>query len=409
MMYKPLTTMGVLSEDALMRIDTLSRKCKSPVGAYTGNSKGYSFIRNKVSDFINRRDGVSDSTPENIYLTNGASEGVRLCFSALVRNSNDGVLVPIPQYPLYSALLTLYGGQLLPYYLDEERNWGLDAEGVQAIVTKAKDDGFTPRAIVVINPGNPTGQVMEREDLEKIIRICHEENIMILADEVYQQNVYKQGKEFHSMRKVLHQMGEPYSNEVELLSVNSISKGVLGECGLRGGYMETHNLSNRAEQMLYKLKSIELCANTIGQMAVNLMVDPPHLGRETEECVNLYNEERGGIFDGLMERSSLLSDTFNDMKQITCSEIEGAMYAFPRVHFSQKFIDDAKKSGKQPDFIYCMEMVDKTGIMTVPGSGFGQQRGTYHFRITNLVNPTSHMERVLENLKKFNEEFHASH
>ena len=68
------------------------------------------------------------------------------------------------------------------------------------------------------------------------------------------------------------------------------------------------------------------------------------------------------------------------------------MYGFPRVHFSQKFIDSAKKQGKQPDFIYCMEMVNKTGIMTVPGSGFGQQEGTYHFRITNLVNPTSHME-----------------
>lgn len=205
------------------------------------------------------------------------------------------------------------------------------------------------------------------------------------------------------MRKVLHQMGEPYSNEVEMLSVNSISKGLLGECGLRGGYMETHNLSNRAEQMLYKLKSIELCANTVGQIAVNLMTDTPHLGRESEECVNKFNAEREIVFSGLKERSELLSRTFNDMNQITCSDIEGAMYAFPRVHFSQKFIEESKKAGKAPDFIYCMEMVDKTGIMTVPGSGFGQQKGTYHFRITNLINPTSHMEQVLENLKKFND------
>ena len=105
---------------------------------------------------------------------------------------------------------------------------------------------------------------MSREDLEEIIKLCHEENIMILADEVYQQNVYKPGKEFVSMRRVLHELGEPYSHEVELVSMNSVSKGVLGECGLRGGYMETHNLSNRAEQILYKLKSIELCSNTIG-------------------------------------------------------------------------------------------------------------------------------------------------
>lgn len=73
----------------------------------------------------------------------------------------------------------------------------------------------------------------------------------------------------------------------------------------------------------------------------------------------------------MRERAALLANTFNDMKQVSCTEIEGAMYGFPRVHFSKKFINDAKKQGKQPDFIYCMEMVNKTGIMTVPGSGFG--------------------------------------
>ena len=105
---------------------------------------------------------------------------------------------------------------------------------------------------------------MCREDLQAVIRLCHEENIMILADEVYQENIYKEGREFLSVRKVLHEMGEPFASEVELVSMNSVSKGMLGECGLRGGYMETHNLSNRAEQMFYKLKSIELCANTVG-------------------------------------------------------------------------------------------------------------------------------------------------
>ena len=97
------------------------------------------------------------------------------------------------------------------------------------------------------------------------------------------------------------------------------------------------------------------------------------------------------------------------MKNVTCTEIEGAMYGFPQLHFSKKFIDSSLSQGKQPDFIYCMEMVNKTGIMTVPGSGFGQQPGSYHFRITNLVNPTSHMEQVLDRLKIFNDEFHSTH
>ena len=342
-------------------------------------------------------------------MTNGASEAVRLAFTALLRNSNDGILIPIPQYPLYSALLTLYGGELLPYYLDESRNWGLNKDELHKLVDRAIDNGFTPRSIVVINPGNPTGQVMGRDDLESIIRLCHEKNILICADEVYQQNIYANGKKFISMRKVLHEMGPPFSEEVELISMNSVSKGVLGECGLRGGYMELHNMSHRAEQMLYKLKSIELCSNTVGQMACELMVDEPHYGRESRECVEQYNREKNYIFNGMKERAELLTSTFNDMKQVTCTEIEGAMYGFPRIHFSQKFIDDAHSQGKQPDFIYCMEMVNKTGIMTVPGSGFGQEKDTYHFRITNLVNPTSHMQQVLESLKTFNDEFHASH
>ena len=95
-MYKPLTEMGVLSHDSLKRIELLSTECKSPPGAYTGNSKGWNHVRQTVADFINRRDGVSDSSPENVYLTNGASEAVRLAFSALLRNNNDGILIPIP-------------------------------------------------------------------------------------------------------------------------------------------------------------------------------------------------------------------------------------------------------------------------------------------------------------------------
>jgi aspartate/methionine/tyrosine aminotransferase len=141
------------------------------------------------------------------------------------------------------------------------------------------------------------------------------------------------------MRKVLHEMGEPYRDSVELISFNSVSKGMMGECGLRGGYFETHNLPTRAEEMIYKLKSIELCSNTIGQAAVELMINPPKKGRESDSCVEQYNKEFGQVMSGLKSRAKLLTSAFNSMKNITCTEIEGAMYGFPRVHFSQKFID----------------------------------------------------------------------
>ena len=110
--------------------------------------------------------------------------------------------------------------------------------------------------MVVINPGNPTGQVMKRESLEGIIKVCHEESILLMADEVYQENIYKNDGEFISMRRVLHELGEPYRSSVELISMHSISKGLLGECGFRGGYAETVNLTAKANENMYKLKSI---------------------------------------------------------------------------------------------------------------------------------------------------------
>ena len=130
------------------------------MGAYTDNSKGWAFVRQTVADFINKRDGLTGDDKANedeIFLSNGASEAVRISLSALIRGDHDGVLVPIPQYPLYSAQLTLQKGQLLPYYLNEEKNWALEGDKIQQIVDDSLAEGITPRAIVVINPGNPTG------------------------------------------------------------------------------------------------------------------------------------------------------------------------------------------------------------------------------------------------------------
>jgi aspartate/methionine/tyrosine aminotransferase len=106
-------------------------------------------------------------------------------FKMLIRNKQDGVLVPIPQYPLYSALLTLDGGTMIKYYLDEDKNWGIHPEEIETNIKNAKDLGINVRAMVVINPGNPCGQVLRRGDIEDIIKICHRNNVMIMADEVY--------------------------------------------------------------------------------------------------------------------------------------------------------------------------------------------------------------------------------
>jgi len=136
------------------------------------------------------------------------------------------------------------------------------------------------------------------------------------------------------------------------------------------------------------------------------MIDPPTRGVESDDTVDLYESERNYIMTGLKERAKLLTTSFNKMERVTCTKIQGAMYGFPRVHFTDKFLDHAKKEGLAPDYLYCLDMVNETGIMTVPGSGFGQLPDTYHFRITNLVNPTDRMAQVLGNLETFNDAFH---
>jgi aspartate/methionine/tyrosine aminotransferase len=108
---------------------------------------------------------------------------------------------------------------------------------------------------------------------------------MIIADEVYSDNVYEKGAKFHSFRKILAKQKKEIANSVELFSMNSISKGVTGECGLRGGYLEAVNIDPEVQELMLKCKSIELCANTVGQISMTLKVDPPKRGQESDETV----------------------------------------------------------------------------------------------------------------------------
>jgi len=127
-----------------------------------------------------------------------------------------------------------------------------------------------------------------------------------------------------------------------------------------------------------------------------LLVDPPKRGVESDATMALYEKEKSDIFNGLRDRAELLSTTFNSMRNTSCSEVQGAMYAFPRIHLSAAAVKAAKDQGVAPDFFYCLNLVNETGIMTVPGSGFGQKEGEYHFRITNLVTPTERMKETLD-------------
>ncbi|KAG3049534.1 Alanine aminotransferase 2, partial [Phytophthora idaei] len=364
--------------DAIARAKFYIDNIVGGTGAY-GHSKGSAVVREEVARFMQRRDG-HPADPEDIYLTDGASPAVQNSLLSLIRDENDAIMAPIPQYPLYSAAIAINGGTLVGYYLDEANTWGLDVDELARAVKEARDAGKTVRAMAVINPGNPTGQCLSEKNIEEIIKFCKKEDILILADEVYQENVYAEGKKFFSFKKVLRDMGKEY-DDVELISFHSTSKGFTGECGRRGGYMELVNIDEGAKDQFYKLMSVNLCSNIEGQLVMGMMTNPPQPGDASYER---YAEQRDGTLGSLKRRAVKLVKAFNELEGVTCNETEGAMYTFPNVTFPAKAVEAAKEAGMAPDAFYCMQMLDETGIVVVPGSGFGQKAGTWHFRSTIL-------------------------
>jgi alanine transaminase len=231
---------------------------------------------------------------------------------------NTGVLVPIPQYPLYTATLSLLNAQCVPYYLDESKGWGTDLEAIKAAHKKAVDEGTDVRAIVIINPGNPTGASLSVEDIKAVIDFAAQEKLVIMADEVYQTNIFL--GEFHSFKKVLRSMqkDEPEKYKyVELASLHSISKGMVGECGHRGGYFELCGFDPEVVEQIYKFVSISLCAPVVAQCVVEMMVNPP---KEGEPSYELYKQEWDGIYTGLRERARALYKAFREMEGVECQD-----------------------------------------------------------------------------------------
>jgi aspartate/methionine/tyrosine aminotransferase len=390
----------IFPADVIIRAKLIMEKNPTGTGAYT-QSTGIAFIRNAVAEFIIKRDGIP-SDKDKIMLTDGASKGVQAALTLVLKNANDGIMIPTPQYPLYSATIALYGAKQIGYYLDENNGWQLNESELTKSYEKAKSEGINPVALAVINPGNPTGAVLSKENIEMIIRFAKKHNLTLLADEVYQENVYLKGLKFYSFAKILHEINE---EDVTLFSFHSVSKGFLGECGHRGGYFEVRNIPEDVYAQLVKLQSIGLCSNVDGQIVTYLMVAPPVQG---DESYDLYIKERDGILTNLKEKSEILGKGLNEIEGMTCEIPQGAMYAFVKFELPHnKDIDIAKLSESERfaydskrDAEYCMSLLEETGICVVPGSGFGQLPKTMHFRTTFLP-PKEDIMTLVEKMKNF--------
>uniref|UniRef100_A0AAY4EP58 alanine transaminase n=1 Tax=Denticeps clupeoides TaxID=299321 RepID=A0AAY4EP58_9TELE len=390
-------------EDAKKRARRILQGCGgTSLGSYTA-SQGVDFIRQDVASYIEQRDHGVPADWENVYLTTGASDGIVSILRMLVSgqgSSRTGVMIPIPQYPLYSAAITEMEAVQVNYYLDEDNCWALDINELHRAYQAAKQH-CQPRVLCIINPGNPTGQVQSRKCIEEVLHFAYEENLFVMSDEVYQDNVYSPDCEFHSFKKVLYEMGPEYFNSVELASFHSTSKGYTGECGFRGGYMEVLNLDPDVRAQLIKLRSVQLCPPVSGQAAMDVIVNSPH---PEEPSYARFHEEKNAVLGALAEKAKMTEQILNGVPGIRCNPVQGAMYAFPQILLPPKAVEEAKALGMHPDMLYCLRLLEETGICLVPGSGFGQREGTFHFRMT-ILPPKEKLKVLLDKVRDFHIKF----
>jgi len=383
-----------IPDDVLDTSENIIQLTKSGTGAYT-ESKGFAFIREAIARFIDERDAINSlggvpADPDKIFLTTGASGGVKFVIDLLIAEPNDGVMIPIPQYPLYSASIKKAAGVQINYYPDEDSGWAFSREALDVALEKAREDSVNVKGIVVINPGNPTGSVLTEESINQVIQFAKENQLVIIADEVYQENIYS-GR-FVSFARALG------DQKVPLFSLHSISKGFYGECGHRGGYLEVRNPPKVQGSeldfvdLLLKQASVSLCSNTAGQVLTYLMVSPPEDGGQSFEK---YIKEKQRTLDELHSKATMIREAFTLMDGVECFGETGAMYLFPRLN---------KLPEGKTDFDYCMALLEETGLCTVNGSGFGQQDGTNHLRIAFLP-PKSLLEEVLPRWVEFHNRY----
>lgn len=236
--------------------------------------------------------------------------------------------------------------------------------------------------------------------IQDVLGFCARHNLVVLSDEVYQNNIYD-GKEFISAKRAAHEMGLLDHNAIELASFHSTSKGLYGECGHRGGYVEMVGFDEKVMEHFYKLASSGLCANSNGQIMTDLMIRGPKPGEDSYER---HEQEKKEIFGELKRKAKMMTDGLNAIPGFSCQPAQGSMYCFPRVDMPAKAVQAAERAKSTPDTLYALSLLRSTGICVVPASGFGQKPGRYGFRTTFLP-PEEEMKNALEMFERHHQEF----
>ena len=294
--------------------------------------------------------GVLGVTTEDVFMGNGVSELIDLVLRALL-NSGDEVLVPSPDYPLWTAAVTLNGGRAVHYPCRPENNFIPDPEEVARLVTK------NTRAIVVINPNNPTGAVYPRSVLEALARVAERSGLVVFSDEIYDQMLYD-GSEFVPMATLVR--------DTLCTTMSGLSK-VYRACGYRVGWASfSGRKSNAADYLaaLELLSSLRLCSNVPAQWAV-------------QTALGGYQSIRELVTPGgrLYESRRAINDAVSESPYLQLEPIAGAMYAFIGVN-----------TDKLPDFDdqqFALDLLEQKHVLVAPGTSFNVPYRN-RFRVTNL-------------------------
>lgn len=281
----------------------------------------------------------------DVFVSSGASEAIELVLTTLL-NKGDNVLTPSPGYPLYTAVLAKLEVEENPYFLDENNFWMPDPDDIRKKITEKT------KAIVIISPNNPTGSLCSKEILLEIVKIAEQNNLLILADEIYDKIIYD-GLEHISIASLCP--------EHPVITFNGVSKSYLAP-GFRMGWgILSGNLSDLSEfnEALNKLLRARLSASYPLMASISAALDGPQ-------------DHIKELIKTMTPRRDLTYNMLNEMPGVTCVKPQGAFYAFAKLN---KIKDDSK---------FVKDLIRETGVVIVPGSGFGQKPGTQHFRVVFL-------------------------
>ncbi|KAF1385312.1 hypothetical protein PFLUV_G00106430 [Perca fluviatilis] len=389
--------------DVRMRAQRLLEVCDGgSVGSYTASS-GMPHVKQSIAEFITRRDAGVPSHAEDIFISAGSQRALMVVVKLLASGEGEtrtGVLTPRPCPHTLPPLLDEAGVTLVPYQLMEDRGWAVDLDELHRALKTARGR-CEPRAIYISNPGNPTGHVQDGKSIEEVIRFAAAERLLLLVDEVYQDSVYGQEKEFISYKRVLFEMDKEYSETVQLVSFHSISSACMGECGLRAGYMEQVNMDPEVTHFVDTMLCTDISTPVTGQLALDLMVNPPKPG---DPSYDTYTQESLLTLATLSQNAQRVQEFLNDLPGMSCQPAMGGIYLYPCLHLPSEIIEKAKKLEVEADVLYCQMLLEEEGVFLGAGCQYDGTTGNHHLRLSILVPPDT-LEEVLDHLGSFHLRF----